>query len=590
MKKYLLFTIMLFCLGVSSSFADRHEEDPLNTTYVSDVSIAPSGQATLTISMKNSVEIGGFEFDLYLPEGMTVNHSVDTYGDVVANASLVEERTDASRHTFQTSFIPSNDYSHLKVLCYSSSSKTFLYNDGEVAKIVIDADESIQEGDYIASFKNVVISNATDTYATAVVNCNITVEENTPKYDKGYTLSLAPLSAESGTEYDEDIDNEENIVAVIKMANASSLSMVEFDIELPEGVEVGQYKTGSGTKKDPYVWHDDIYYAGNYESEDDFPDIEDGRITAEILFNPSAEVAPFIKLPLTTDEDLTDGVYPITLKNIVMLDEDGVEINNSPIVTTYIKIGNPENKSLALEGKITADVNEALAQESSNTIESLDLSKVSEIDGTLTLVDYRELVPPSRPVEVSKVSYARNASNAWGTIFLPYAVSSDENIQYYQLKGTNGDVMTFVPVDGLKAGEPGVFKKADGSTVSFDVENTTISNSVKEGQEVEGFKLVGSYSNIAINTAETPGCYIKDNQFKTGVGTFYIDTFRSYFLNNNPNPAKVFKIAVEDEITGITTVVGELDAKTGEIYSINGARLTNAKGIYIKNGKKYFAK
>lgn len=588
MKKYILFSMMMFCLGVSNSFADRHEEDPLNTIYVSDISIAPSGQATLTISMKNSVEIGGFEFDLELPEGITVNHSVNTYGDVVANASLVEERTDASRHTFQTSFIPSNDYSHLKVLCYSSSSKTFLYNDGEVAKIVIDADESIQEGNYIASFKNVVISNATDTYATAVVNCNITVEEESVKYDEGYALSLAPLSAEPGTEYDGDIDNEENIVAVIKMANASLLSMVEFDIELPEGIEVGQYRTGSGTKKDPYVWHDDIYYAGNYELDDDFPDIEDGHITAELSFNPSIEATPFIKIPLTTDEYMEDGVYPIILKNISMTDAAGNIINTSPIVSSYIKVGAPEKFPLALEGKITADVNEALTNETS--ISKIDISKVSEIEGTLTLVDKRELVPPTKPINVSKVSYSRTASNAWGTIYLPYAVSSDDNIQYYQLKSTNGNVMTFVPVDGLKAGEPGVFKKKDGNTVSIEEENVTISGANNENQPVDGFTLVGSYDNIAINTAETPGCYIKDNQFKNGVGTFYIDAFRAYFKSNKATSVKAFSIAVEDEVTGVTTIVGELDTKTGDIYSINGSKLQNAKGLYIQNGKKYFAK
>lgn len=56
--------------------------------------------------------------------------------------------------------------------------------------------------------------------------------------------------------------------------------------------------------------------------------------------------------------------------------------------------------------------------------------------------------------------------------------------------------------------------------------------------------------------------------------------------------AKVLNIAVEDEETGIRTVVGKLDTEKGEIYSINGMKISkpSRNSLYIKNGKKFFAK
>lgn len=50
-----------------------------------------------------------------------------------------------------------------------------------------------------------------------------------------------------------------------------------------------------------------------------------------------------------------------------------------------------------------------------------------------------------------------------------------------------------------------------------------------------------------------------------------------------------FGIETDDGTTGIKPV-NRIEQGDGIMYGLDGKRLTNPKGLYIMNGKKYFAK
>lgn len=197
MTKKVLFTLIFLCVGALNSFAEIHEDDTNNTLYISDFHFNSATQATLTVSLRNSVEIGGFQFDLQLPEGFVVNHSIDDYGDVEIAASLAGNRTSASRHTFSVE--PLNDsFSQVRVLCYSGTSKNFINNDGPVAQITIDIANTVAGGSYPAWLKDVTVSNANDTYEVKEMPISVYALSDNNSMTFGADVKAVDLSIVTG--------------------------------------------------------------------------------------------------------------------------------------------------------------------------------------------------------------------------------------------------------------------------------------------------------------------------------------------------------------------------------------------------------
>ncbi len=221
-------------------------------------------------------------------------------------------------------------------------------------------------------------------------------------------------------------------------------------------------------------------------------------------------------------------------------------------------------------------------------------------------------------------TYSRNMSNNWGTIILPYAISSDENITLFELtEVTEGEegVMTFSSVETLAANQPGAFKKAstDATNVTFAVENTSIAitNKAQEGAEATDWIINGVYGTEEINAAEQSDSYyyIANDKFWKATGKLTVNPFRAYFTTSKAASAR-YRIDFNDGTTGINgtetgkigfSVFGErgqLVLTTSKdvaytIYSINGqlvvsgslnaGETTNVSvsaGVYIVNGAK----
>lgn len=106
-------------------------EEP-NRLYAPEAPVrAQTGsQVTLPVSMENPAGITGFQFDMYLPEGVTC--ATDDRGFPMVSLG---DRTDIYSHTIEAAMQQSGA---LRVLCYSTTNILFDGNDGNVANIKLD--------------------------------------------------------------------------------------------------------------------------------------------------------------------------------------------------------------------------------------------------------------------------------------------------------------------------------------------------------------------------------------------------------------------------------------------------------------------
>lgn len=170
--------------------------------YIEPIAVAPGKQKVLSIRMKNtSFDVSTFEFDLSLPEGITIAQDEDG----VLMVELSEERTKTTRtSSFGSALKPDGG---LKVLCGTLVKNpstglpwAFEGNDGEVARITINVPEDYEEGDYALCFEHAVLVNPNpnvDKIEVGPVECVLTIDKNAGLIDLFETAEVAPEDAEN---------------------------------------------------------------------------------------------------------------------------------------------------------------------------------------------------------------------------------------------------------------------------------------------------------------------------------------------------------------------------------------------------------
>jgi hypothetical protein len=126
--------------------------------------------ADLSIKMKNTAEIRGFQFDLYLPEGMTVVKSEK--GRIQGSLSpgrLPDE--DEHELTF------SEHDGFIRFLCSSQYDETFTGNDGEIATLKVNIAEDMEAGDHAIQMKNMKLTETdiSKFYTAELIETTVTI-------------------------------------------------------------------------------------------------------------------------------------------------------------------------------------------------------------------------------------------------------------------------------------------------------------------------------------------------------------------------------------------------------------------------------
>jgi surface protein len=155
--------------GMPKRAADQTDAE--NVIYLSPMTVAAGSQASLSIMMKSTAPIRGFQFDLYLPEGMTAAKNVNGRIQSSLSANGVDE---GDSHTLSFSEQPDGA---IRFLCSSMYDETFRNGDIEIATIQVDADTSMSAGDYTMLLENMKLTetNISRYYITEQVETMLTI-------------------------------------------------------------------------------------------------------------------------------------------------------------------------------------------------------------------------------------------------------------------------------------------------------------------------------------------------------------------------------------------------------------------------------
>ena len=189
----------------------------------------------------------------------------------------------------------------------------------------------------------------------------------------------------------------------------------------------------------------------------------------------------------------------------------------------------------------------------------------------------------------TSATYTRTMTNDWGTIILPFALNSDENIQFYSLKASNETDMTFERESTIQTNTPVAFRKLsgdDGITVTAtDVAVSPTTGSHNDNTTATFWSAEGSYTAQSIDAFESI-YYIASNQFWAADGTMTVNPFRAIFRYSGSNPVKSFSINV-DEANAIEQIA-DGESSNGKWYDLSGRPVDAPlhRGIYLRNGIK----
>lgn len=211
MKKIFMGCVALICSA--SMWAD-------NIFSINDFTIASGEKKTIEVKLTNDIDICAFQFELELPEGVSITAKANGNLNVVATNRLKEydefEETWTPVHSLVSS-LQSNGY--YRVMAYAMPSTNIQGPSGSaVVKIQIEASDQVSTGDFTPVITNMELTEIDGTkhkINTTTYNCSVTLST------KVTTLGYASFSWPKAL----DFTNSELTAFIATTCNGSSLHM-----------------------------------------------------------------------------------------------------------------------------------------------------------------------------------------------------------------------------------------------------------------------------------------------------------------------------------------------------------------------------
>ena len=384
-----------------------------NTVYFSNSEVKSGAEETLSIQMKNTAAIRGFQFNLYLPDGVTAVKSAK--GKI--QASLSAGRLPAEdEHTLA---VTEQEDGSLLFLCGSQYDETFTGNDGEVLTLKVKVAETMADGDYDVVMKNIKLTETdiSKFYEVAKVKATLTVNsymlgdingdqkvdvldytgvanhilgiqqvifiEKAGDVDESGSIDVMDYTgvanliltgniygtaASRAMKANTDLSAKDNVLYVepftaekgsqmqlsLKMKNTAPIRGFQFNLVLPEGVTVAKSAKGKilASLSDGRKPAEDEHTLAAQEQVDGSVLFLCGSQYDECFTGNDGEIAT---VTLNIAEDIADGDHAVLLKNIKLTETDISKYYETEEVETTLTIGN--GKPTGKNGEKWGDVN-----------------------------------------------------------------------------------------------------------------------------------------------------------------------------------------------------------------------------------------
>lgn len=185
-------------------------------------------------------------------------------------------------------------------------------------------------------------------------------------------------------------------------------------------------------------------------------------------------------------------------------------------------------------------------------------------------------------IYINQTGYARNVTNKYGTICLPYASASTTGATFYRVAGKETGKVYLESVDALEAGVPYIFEKtANQIKVVYTGDKETTAG-----------KANGLYGTFTDETPVAEGNYILlNNELRPSDGSAKVNANRAYLVMSEVSvgapqqmPGRRYigmSVQGENEATGLDNITN------GENTTIK--LIENGQLIIIRNGEKFNA-
>ena len=418
-----------------------------NVVYFNDATVLKNCESVLALQLKNATGITAIQFDLALPEGVTIakNANGTAYG-----ITFEEERADATTHTLNSAL---QEDGTIRVLCYSTASEIFLNNEGTVLYFPIIVPD-LNRGTYNLILQNIVITdkvgNKTNIDAIGSV---LNVVEATPgdangddEVDVADIVAVANyILGNSGNEFlaeaaDYDSDGTIDVADIVNIANhilggnmagayaltrsvfltrgidvGYSLEVLPFileeegsktvtldlynpgveftafqcDLYIPEGLTVDLNRRGTAYN---FSFNADADRTGAAYHTLSSAKQDDGGIRV-LCYSTASEIflgeeGALLNIPLTADASLAEGVYEFSIANTVLTYQDGVKVTPDTYKGSIVVGDGGEVQEVKLYGRYTSEVlgEYSTVLAANSRITSVDLTEAIYLpeDGLLT--------------------------------------------------------------------------------------------------------------------------------------------------------------------------------------------------------------
>ena len=202
---------------------------------------------------------------------------------------------------------------------------------------------------------------------------------------------------------------------------------------------------------------------------------------------------------------------------------------------------------------------------------------------------YPFVAPFDFQAQEARYSRTVGASTNFGTICVPFALTSNGDIQYYTTDQITGGVLKLTEVDNVAAGTPAIFKKKNSGATSISVHKIGTAIEKDAGSQGENVRLVGKFERYVVGdeggttgTAANGNYFISSDVFYEGADYIIVKPFRAYLETVGVIQSRL-TLQIDDETTAINELK-TLDEKQG---LKDGKYLIGGKIIVVKEGKQY---
>ena len=570
MKRKLITSALL--VGVIAFSAQA--EDFTGSLYIEDATIAPGGTATLSLQLTNNIPIASFQFEMTLPEGITVTDAALSE-DRLPEGSTPSDKMDKATQN-------GNVFGWFCTLSYGQL-PSFAGTSGEIATLTIEAGATVAEGTYTVTLTKIDVANASGSTDYDVEESSFTLTVEAPHYAEGYTVEVLPFALN-----EDKVDGDNLVYIPISMENRTDIKSFGFDLQLPSS----------------FVVADGVYVDGfaftltGFKTTIEEPS-PDGVISVSATRNRSNKISSgttdIAELTLYYEPGIVPtGIYPVTIRNITLTDVDDNTYMAAPY-TTEIFVGESP-KATAADGAVAFHGNYGEAEGFALLKAALPAGTTVDLTETSALAeDVTTLMTDNVFVTAETISYGRTMTNEWGTLYLPFALESTDDFQLYELTGVSESAMTFDKVASAEANTPLAFKVTGGGFAvsvandgSFDA-GFAAANASLTAPAADSWEWNGSYIDETVDVSQMQAYALMSNEFHRITKTLNVKAFRAW-LQNNGTPLNAPAIRISEDTEGIRLVEQE-DGSAKLIFDLQGRLLSapSAGQVVVEQGKKRFS-